>query len=68
MTPTSENTVVSLNRTYTLQDGKMNSITISESNIDNDIIITQNEQSIFIPKQYIDDITLIFRHIRENVL
>ena len=52
MTLTNEDVVLSLNRVFTLQDGRMNSIAISDSNIDNDIFITQNEQTIFVPKQH----------------
>jgi len=55
--------ILSLSRDYTLQDGKMNAISISESNIDDTIIITQNEQKIYIPRAYIADIAYILAHL-----
>lgn len=58
-------TVLSLNRCYTLQDGKMDAISISESNIDDTIIITQNEMKILIPRAYLADMIMILTHIQE---
>lgn len=55
---------LSLNRTYTLQDGKMNSVAISESNIDDNIIISQNGNDIHIPRAYLEKMSMILSHIQ----
>jgi DNA helicase IV len=66
MTQSNTDGVLSLNRQYTLQDGKMNSITVSESNIDDSILITQLESTLNLPRRYITDVIEILKHIRDE--
>ncbi len=46
----------------------MNAISVSDSNMDDRILIMQNDQTVFIPRAYLVDMVMILTHIQKEVI